>query len=408
MILLGAALLALVGAGVLLAAPGSSRYLGALLLVGSIVGGVLLDARERGTGRSSRPESKGPDAVVKDGPIGGHGLPVEAEELWDRIVAGKLRFADPELEAWTDSHPGAVADLLRAFAALRGGDYERSADLAGRVLSAGDASLVPEAARIAGEAAWALARYDDAIAAFQKAKTGEQAPAIERRIEAVRREKEIERSYVTLSSEHFQMKVPGGDEELAREIGGKLDAAWVALEPLLGAGPPSRPVAHLYRTGDFSAATSMPPWVTGLYDGRVRLPIGELKSDPVRLDGTIRHEVAHVFVTHRSGNQAPAWLQEGIAELAERGLPADAGNRPAGPPAAPPSPPFPGWLTARAFDLGDPRSSEAAYQASTRFVEALEAEKGWVWFGTLLGRLADGEGISAAFLAVYGRELPTS
>jgi hypothetical protein len=70
-----------------------------------------------------------------------------------------------------------------------------------------------------------------------------------------------------------------------------------------------------------------PAWATGWSaDGAIQVP-GDISgqglgnADPAFVR-VLRHELAHSFVTWRTGNNCPTWLQEGIAQWLEGGDPA--------------------------------------------------------------------------------------
>ncbi len=401
-----AILLALVAVAALVAGPAPVRLAGGILAAAALVLALVVVrqippapsvASSPGAAATSPAESPRSQRSA-----GAAALPDEAAEMWQRILSGELRFGSPELDRWASSHPGVATESVVAFAALRSGDYERAGRLAEAAAGRKGEPGFFHAARVAGEAAYARAHYDDAVRFLELAGEGDDDPAILQRLSAALREAKLERSYLSFATSHFEVKVPGGDEAIAADLGRLLDAAWEQAEARFGPGPPSRPVAYLYRAGDFSLAADLPAWVTGLYDGRVRIPAGELGADRRRLEETIRHEVTHVFVTHRSRNFAPAWVQEGLAQLAEREI------ERGGPPAAVAAPlpaPFPGWLRARAFDVSDRQKARSSYEGSLRQARLLLDEKGWEAFAQLLDRLSGGEAIEAAFLRVFGREL---
>jgi len=65
-----------------------------------------------------------------------------------------------------------------------------------------------------------------------------------------------------------------------------------------------------------------PEWADGWNDGSIRVPVQGLERPTPRLIKVLRHELAHSFVTARTGNNCPTWLQEGIAQWLEGGDPA--------------------------------------------------------------------------------------
>jgi hypothetical protein len=59
---------------------------------------------------------------------------------------------------------------------------------------------------------------------------------------------------------------------------------------------------------------SVPDWVTGAYDGKIRVSADAGGADG---RGVLTHELAHAFVRYASGDRAPAWLHEGLAQWLE-------------------------------------------------------------------------------------------
>jgi hypothetical protein len=76
---------------------------------------------------------------------------------------------------------------------------------------------------------------------------------------------------------------------------------------------PDRDIEVLILTPDLGDPATRPdPTVNGIYDGRIRLYLGEGRPDPDALGATVRHELLHAFLFQVSGD-APAWLHEGLA-----------------------------------------------------------------------------------------------
>jgi hypothetical protein len=77
---------------------------------------------------------------------------------------------------------------------------------------------------------------------------------------------------------------------------------------------PGRDLEVLILTPDLGARAVRPdPAVGAIYDGRIRLYLGEGKPDPATLVATVRHELLHAFLFQVS-REAPAWLHEGLAQ----------------------------------------------------------------------------------------------
>jgi tetratricopeptide (TPR) repeat protein len=61
-----------------------------------------------------------------------------------------------------------------------------------------------------------------------------------------------------------------------------------------------------------------PDWAAGVNDGSIHLAV-EAGGPTVRLMQVARHELAHSFLTYRTGGNCPTWLQEGVAQWLEGG-----------------------------------------------------------------------------------------
>ena len=70
----------------------------------------------------------------------------------------------------------------------------------------------------------------------------------------------------------------------------------------------------LILTGDLgSRSDPFLPLVEGLYDGQIRLYVGDGIGDRGRFIETVRHEMIHALLHHVSGD-LPGWVHEGIAQ----------------------------------------------------------------------------------------------
>ncbi|MDX1762871.1 MAG: peptidase MA family metallohydrolase, partial [bacterium] len=55
----------------------------------------------------------------------------------------------------------------------------------------------------------------------------------------------------------------------------------------------------------------------GIYDGKIRLPIGGLREKNDLLDRVVTHEYTHAVLHQMTGGRIPTWLNEGLAQYFE-------------------------------------------------------------------------------------------
>lgn len=128
----------------------------------------------------------------------------------------------------------------------------------------------------------------------------------------------------TDESEHFQLSYDGDRSELlggSSVITNALEAAYQQYGELFGFYPVEKGRAKirviLYKKDGFHAATGIGHWAGGLYDGAVRVPVEDLKSEKNVLTRILRHELTHAFVHESGGRDVPGWLNEGLAQRLE-------------------------------------------------------------------------------------------
>ena len=119
---------------------------------------------------------------------------------------------------------------------------------------------------------------------------------------------------------HFQLSFVDGDQNanLATAILETLEDAYTELGADLAYYPDVRVPVLLYSRKDFSSLTRSPDWAGGVYDGKIRLPLGGMHHMTDQLAAILYHEYSHVLVHFLANRNVPVWLNEGLAELAGR------------------------------------------------------------------------------------------
>src|SRR5437867_863413 len=186
------------------------------------------------------------------------------------------------------------------------------------------------------------------------------------------------------------------DADARRAVLAALETARRRVVAQLGDAGPEPVSVVLYERGQFSDVTGSHAWVNGLFDGRIRLPLGPALPARGELARLLTHEYAHAVIHHRARGRAPRWLQEGLAQVLE-GRAAD--------PALAAS----GGLTLSGLEAlvtdPDPRWAHAGYELALFVVADLLDRGGMESMRALLARLGAGETIADAAPRVYGWRL---
>jgi tetratricopeptide (TPR) repeat protein len=158
-----------------------------------------------------------------------------------------------------------------------------------------------------------------ALAMLEKAvEAGADQPGLDDTIARLKRDAEAEADYHSLGSSHFVIKIEGReDTEAARTVLNALEDAYRRVGARFAYYPLERLEVVLYPDQTFREVTGSPHWSGGIYDGRIKMPIGGLARGSERLARTVRHEYAHAAIVTLSKGKTPVWLNEGLAQVAE-------------------------------------------------------------------------------------------
>lgn len=262
-----------------------------------------------------------------------------------------------------------------------------AAVLDGLVLHPGDPSLL----EILGDLRDREERVDDALRAWREAAERAPDPRLTGKIAKAERELAAGRDYAFAATAHFTVRHEGDlDRQFAGEILDFLEDRWSGLTSAFRHAPSQPVTVILYPERAFRDVTQAPDDVGGLYDGKVRVPLGGVERLDPALERVLSHELTHAIVHSKTRGKAPRWLHEGLAQWAEprpltRAQMADVRER------------------VRAGDPADWHLRAFSYPAALSFVRWIESERGFSAVVSLLDRLAEGGSEDEAFSAVFGQ-----
>ena len=110
----------------------------------------------------------------------------------------------------------------------------------------------------------------------------------------------------------------GSSSDLADDVMNVLESAYNQVGSDLYFYPTAHVPVLLYTKKEYRLVTKGPEWSGGLYDGKIRLPIGGAKKISSILRAVLTHEYTHVVVGELTRKNCPVWLNEGLAEFEGR------------------------------------------------------------------------------------------
>jgi cytochrome c-type biogenesis protein CcmH/NrfG len=148
-------------------------------------------------------------------------------------------------------------------------------------------------------------------------------PGLREKLDKAYRESSVESRFGKSGSRHFQVSYAQGitREEQLRLLT-ILERAYIDIgQKFSGVYPPSPVSVIIYTADQFTAATQLGEHVGALYDGKIRVPLKDKAGHTVPDDELRRrlyHEYTHVVVRFLADDNAPWWLNEGLAETFSR------------------------------------------------------------------------------------------
>jgi tetratricopeptide (TPR) repeat protein len=174
----------------------------------------------------------------------------------------------------------------------------------------------PQIYRVLGEVYDSLHRLEDAALAWEQyQRLGGDDPQTLQQLARVRRELSVAIGQRSLRGDEFSFYWdPSIPEAAVARVAQRLSTDYEEQSEFFGTRLPAAQVVVLYAGRAYFSLVSAPEWVSGVFDGKIRVtidPDGGLTAD---LAAVLSHELAHAFVRYASADLAPGWLHEGLAQ----------------------------------------------------------------------------------------------
>jgi tetratricopeptide (TPR) repeat protein len=162
--------------------------------------------------------------------------------------------------------------------------------------------------------------FDQAIRLVAKGDSELPRPPGGDRLLQLQMEKRLAASMERFRSPHFVVSYPlsrgpAFAKEAARVLEAERERLQKWIPQLPGGGGPVE--VRLLPFEDFELAYSQGGEVLGLFDGVIRLPLGSLRTFRPFAVAVLSHELAHAMIARRTGDRAPRWFHEGLAQHVE-------------------------------------------------------------------------------------------
>lgn len=164
----------------------------------------------------------------------------------------------------------------------------------------------------------AFEEIDRAVRLLERVEAMRPADFLRDRIRQLRTEQRLAATFATHRSEHFEMLTPPDRRDgFAARAASIFEAERTRMKRWIPAAS-ERPVKiHILSWEEFRSTYATGFDILGLYDGKIRVPLGGVPAFVPPVVEVMTHELAHALLADASDDRAPHWFQEGVAQHLE-------------------------------------------------------------------------------------------
>lgn len=345
----------------------------------------------------NRPAAEDADRLPQAG-IEGQALP-DPRKL--KRIRAALRLGRQELEAgryedasaefarvieWDSTNLNGILGFALAESTLGRDGVAGAAVLDGLVLYPESADLQ----EMLGNLRHREERLRDALQAWTTAFALAPNDRLRDKIEKIQREIQVAAAYDFTRSSHFNVRYDGTvDAALASDVVDFLEDRHYELSNRFRHTPNQPITLLLYPDRKFRDVTRSPEWIGGLFDGKIRVPLGGLNKLHGSARRVLTHELTHAILHSKSRGHCPWWLHEGLAQRME-------GRK------VEPSRYAELLAVDSSPNLRSQKDASLSYLAALSFTEYLEGRSGFASLVWLLDELGDGKDLEPALTQIFG------
>jgi len=169
-----------------------------------------------------------------------------------------------------------------------------------------------------GDIYYLQGNLNDAAYEWQEGLKLENEAIYEEKLRKLKEEIKISEDFLKANTYHFKIEFDGEalNPSLTNEIINALEDIYKELSLTLNYYPREATEVIFYTGKDYKIVRGGADWSAGFYDGKIRIPAKGINFNEYLIP-LLKHELTHALISQKTNNNAPGWLQEGLASYFE-------------------------------------------------------------------------------------------